>query len=644
MGSVASSTEPGLRRRRRLTALVTSASMVVASLATVFTMSGTASAAPSKSVTVDTLYYTSGASGPSGGTSAVTIGLANGGKEFRVGFSEDEVAGTGDQWRAAGWNAATVATLLTGSPLSGVRVNFDLSGRTDGPSAGAALTVGILSMLRGDKLKKNVIMTGTINPDGTIGPVGGIPYKLDGAAKAKKTVMLVPEGQRNSPDDSGTLVDLVDAGDAKGIEVKEVSTIFDAYKEFTGKTLPSLAPSRDVGLSKKAYTGLQALTEKNIAQVQSLAGEFNALDPTIQSAVSSFADLANTAASKSQNLLDEGIEAGAYSHSLQAVAFATGAVKVGRALQVYFTQGTDAFVSQIESSAAVSGKAKALFTSLKGYQPANLSEAAGLMDSYGTAIDALLISDAADSYFSAANDATTQEEVLSRLIMGAVFDEIAGVYVDGAESVQHVTSGLPGPKVSGAATANTTADFLRKAAQANLEAFDTVVVAPAAESEGVSTDQVKQYLATKDFDYLLATEGSNTLGAALDQYLKTAKNSDYANLGAALNVYSRSASLLAKYYSLGAITDSNGDVTDVQHQAALIAALKNGNDQASGALSLLKAKQTESVLLSGAYEVAGVDREGSVSDKLDALASYFGVYLGGRVLAYLGGFPTAGLK
>jgi len=52
----------------------------------------------------------------------------------------------------------------------------------------------------------------------------------------------------------------------------------------------------------------------------------------------------------------------------------------------------------------------------------------------------------------------------------------------------------------------------------------------------------------------------------------------------------------------------------------------------------------ESVLLSDAYEAARVSREGAVSDKFDALADYFGVYVGGRVLAYLGGFPTAGLK
>ena len=40
-------------------------------------------------------------------------------------------------------------------------------------------------------------MTGTINPDGGIGPVGGIPHKLDAAAQQGASLFIVPEGQTN---------------------------------------------------------------------------------------------------------------------------------------------------------------------------------------------------------------------------------------------------------------------------------------------------------------------------------------------------------------------------------------------------------------------------------------------------------------
>ncbi len=42
-----------------------------------------------------------------------------------------------------------------------------------GPSAGAAMAVATLAELLNKSLASNVMMTGTINPDGTVGAVGG---------------------------------------------------------------------------------------------------------------------------------------------------------------------------------------------------------------------------------------------------------------------------------------------------------------------------------------------------------------------------------------------------------------------------------------------------------------------------------------
>src|SRR4030066_864759 len=66
-----------------------------------------------------------------------------------------------------------------------------------GPSAGGALTVGTIAAINKWPLKPDVVMTGTINPDGSIGPVGGIPFKLEAAAEKNATLFLIPEGQSN---------------------------------------------------------------------------------------------------------------------------------------------------------------------------------------------------------------------------------------------------------------------------------------------------------------------------------------------------------------------------------------------------------------------------------------------------------------
>ena len=66
-----------------------------------------------------------------------------------------------------------------------------------GPSAGATLTVATIAALENKELKSDVLMTGAINHDGTIGPVGGITDKAKAAKQAGATTFLVPLLQGN---------------------------------------------------------------------------------------------------------------------------------------------------------------------------------------------------------------------------------------------------------------------------------------------------------------------------------------------------------------------------------------------------------------------------------------------------------------
>jgi uncharacterized protein len=118
-----------------------------------------------------------------------------------------------------------------------------------GPSAGGALTVATIAALKNWTLKPGVVMTGMINPDESIGPVGGIPFKLEAAAAKNTTLFLVPQGQSTvtvtqtvgrakgpfivSQTQEET-VDVVDLGKKLNVTVKEVGTIQDAVFAFTG--------------------------------------------------------------------------------------------------------------------------------------------------------------------------------------------------------------------------------------------------------------------------------------------------------------------------------------------------------------------------------------------------------------------------
>jgi hypothetical protein len=250
-------------------------------------------------VTIRPLFVRGAGAGATGGVGKEIISMeATTDKSLRVDLSEDEVSGIGDQSRAASWNAVTVATLLTGSSLSG-RYRFEVSGYIDGPSAGALKTVGVISLMRGDTIGTDITMTGTINPDGTVGPVGGIPQKIEGAAKEGFKTVLIPVGQRNSVSAvDKTLVDVVDVGKRAGVVVIETRDIYEAYKKFTGKDLPRLGATSDPRLNDTAYNRLKAKADGALALYQQAAASINALDPTIQDALSSVIDQSATLASR----------------------------------------------------------------------------------------------------------------------------------------------------------------------------------------------------------------------------------------------------------------------------------------------------------------------------------------------------------
>ncbi len=99
---------------------------------------------------------------------------------------------------------------------------------TEGSSASGAVAVGILSAWRGDTLRPDVVMTGRIEPDGAIKPVGGLPAKVQAAADERFTTVLVPRGQLATPQ-----WDLRALAAARAIDVAEVGTLDDAYRIMT---------------------------------------------------------------------------------------------------------------------------------------------------------------------------------------------------------------------------------------------------------------------------------------------------------------------------------------------------------------------------------------------------------------------------
>jgi len=143
-----------------------------------------------------------------------------------------------------------------------------------GPSAGAVMTTAAIALLENWTIDSKTVMTGMINPDGSIGPIGGIPQKIDAAYSVGATRFLFPKGQ-------GTYTEMItetikqngwtqtythpitrnvsDYARRYGMEVVEVEDVNDALLYLTGHTFSTPTFDDDI------------ITEHYVASMEPLA-------------------------------------------------------------------------------------------------------------------------------------------------------------------------------------------------------------------------------------------------------------------------------------------------------------------------------------------------------------------------------------
>ena len=114
------------------------------------------------------------------------------------------------------FNAASVIKRLTDKDINDydIHVNVIGGGKIDGPSAGAAITICIMSALLEKPIRQDLAITGEISLRGNIKPVGGIFEKIYGARRKGIKLVTVPKDNENE----------IPKG-LEDIEVKAISSI-----------------------------------------------------------------------------------------------------------------------------------------------------------------------------------------------------------------------------------------------------------------------------------------------------------------------------------------------------------------------------------------------------------------------------------
>lgn len=116
------------------------------------------------------------------------------------------------------FNAASVIRKVAGIDVAtyDVHVNVIGGGLIDGPSAGLAVVLAMLSAIQKRPLRQDVAVTGEVSIQGKVKQVGGIPEKIYGARQAGMRTLVIPEENRNDV-----------PGDLRGIEIIQARAIED---------------------------------------------------------------------------------------------------------------------------------------------------------------------------------------------------------------------------------------------------------------------------------------------------------------------------------------------------------------------------------------------------------------------------------
>ena len=282
---------------------------------------------------------------------------------------------------------------------------------------------GFLAALTGAPIDPAATMTGIINPDGTIGPVGGIPEKFLGSIAKGKHRLGYPIGMRMAKSEAtGEDVDLVELAKAHGAEAVEVADVHEAYKLLTHKTLPDTIPVGEADMALDAGTAA-ALDVKYKEWEKLLAGQWASIvqldsagkQPAI---VGALRDYTKEYADKAEALHKQGQIGAAYSRILLAWTFATttnGLVDILAKVRAGDIEGAVTALATLDKLGQTS---TAMFEKIGALKPRTLGGHLQMMSAFKSALRSWI-------YHQMASQAVAQTTALLQGLAGTAPTQLA---------------------------------------------------------------------------------------------------------------------------------------------------------------------------------------------------------------------------
>ena len=553
-----------------------------------FSESGPRFLSETREATVQFVWY-SGQSGTNatGGIAPARIRVSpNRTGTVSVGVSEEFAGGGGNQWRTAVWLAAFNATRTLGASISDCEFNVHVSGHTDGPSAGMLTTSAMLALLRGKTIPQDTTLTGTINPDGTAGPVAGIVQKMEGAKQAGIKRFGFPLGCRNHKDQrTGQDVDLLLVGQKLGLEVKEIGDIYEGYEFLTRDKLPRTEPIAEAEMEPALST--QTLLRTKLATWKSrvereLVGLRNqvksaGVPPQIIAPLLAEAEKAFETAKRDER---NGFLMPALHGYVQTVSAFAAATRKVTAYSHMFKGDQGGLLDAIQSAASISGEVTAFGQQLELKAPHQTRggqlTGSKVFTTYVKARAATLIADDFASPAVAVLKGIQEkklllkteglESLMTRITLPLIYYDLAKVQLEFARDMQDFIAEEGDAKPLSTKAVSRAGTSYASLATAVLAYFDALITEEVAKGKGLSLDEAKALIANREPDYYLAQK-AKLLAESQD---KSSDGAKLIRLAAAGYAFLDGAKLVNKWYSLGAGFDDRGGVV-LENRRALTA-------------------------------------------------------------------------
>lgn len=595
-----------------------------------------------RDATLSFVWFRGKGSTAEGGVAPMTVRLEpNPSGRVAVGVIEEFSGGAGNMWRSAAWIAAFNATQVLGKRLSDYEFVVKSGGLVDGPSASMLTTATMMALIRGDEILPHTTMTGTINPDGTCGPVGGIVQKLEGAAKAGIRRFAYPIGLRHHVDaKTGQTVDLQLTAKNLGVAVMELHDLYDAYYWLTGVKLERPAQISEVLLEPDVQQ-VQRMKARNALMLGEVKKRYALVDALLEllpeSVSSSLRESFVKDALDTLNVANRWERSGDYEVSyiyiMQAWSLLESVYKQVPLFDFMRSQQADRYIDYLTELQGGEKALKRLETQIE--QAINKQTVGGWINTthaLTSYISGLALSNFGQRQLQAGHEmmlkiqngdmANTYENriaLMEKLLPPAIFSAgaQASAYIGTLQLTMGTEQGQGRP--SNKALHRLTSAY-RAAASANMAYFDSLIVEPMANQLGISMEKGRDVFGQIELSYALSWQSSGlALAMDIDDEAKA-----MVALAAAVNAYMESSALIYKYYSLQAQRDPKSKKLVLSHRRALSTHLDAARRRAREAAYL--AQQSLGFVpeaTKAEYARAIVLRDGEDEDKLIALQSFW---------------------